>query len=477
MPAQSSDDSLAFLTLAEVARLIRLRKLSSHEVVSAQLARIDRCNPAINAILSIHAKPALSAARLADRAAARGRWSGALHGVPITLKDNFHVRGFPCTAGSKILQGFFPATDSTVARKLFDAGAIVLGRTNMHEFAYGITSQNPHYGDVRNPWNTSRMSGGSSGGSAAALATGLGYGSAGTDTGGSIRIPASFCGVVGLKPTFGMVSCAGVVPLAQSLDHAGPMARTVRDVATLLHVMTAPDAPGADSTRARAPFDLVYLTRHIRGMRIGWPASYFFDRVDPQILAALKKAAAVFEDLGACIEEVVMPDLDAANEAAQDIALAEAAHFHTSSGWFPRRALDYGADIPSRITSGLRVTAVDYLRALDLRGKINAEFENIFGRVSALIAPATPVVAPPLGAENIRVGRAVESLRAALIRKTRPANFTGLPAISLPCGFTRAGLPIGMQLIAGMMSEPRLLRLAFAFQQATEWHLQHPASL
>jgi aspartyl-tRNA(Asn)/glutamyl-tRNA(Gln) amidotransferase subunit A len=255
------------------------------------------------------------------------------------------------------------------------------------------------------------------------------------------------------------------------------MARTVRDVATLLSVMASAEAPPPGAARPREALYRTAFSRPVRGMRIGWPSSYFFDRVEPQILAALKKAAAVFEDLGAHIEEVTMPDLDAALEAAQTIALAEASHFHTTSGWFPERALEYGEDVRAHLALGLGVTAVTYLAAFDLRRKINTEFQLIFRRVSALITPTAPVAAPLLGAERVRAGRSIAPLRAALIHQTRPANFTGVPAISLPCGFTRDRLPIGMQLIAPMWSEPRLLRFAFAYEQATDWHRQHPPHL
>ncbi len=464
-----SEDELSHLTIEQAARLLRMKKLSPVELTEAALARIERWNPGLNAFLTVVADRARRDARTAEREIFRGGWRGPLHGIPVSLKDNFWTRGIRTTAGSKILADFVPASDSDVAARLANVGAILLGKTNMHEFAYGITSENPHYGPVRNPWARDRMAGGSSGGSAVGVATGMCFGSFGTDTGGSIRIPSALCGIVGLKPTFGLVSVAGVIPLAESLDHVGPIARSVTDACILLEAIA-----GKYPTPSAAP-DYRKLPRiRPRRIRLGWPDRYFFDRVDREVCERIDAAVKTFRSLGARMEEVSLAGLAESVESSTNIALSEATHYHQSQGYFPARAQDYGEDVRSRLEMGGKVRAVDYLRALTVQRELAKEFDNAFERVDAILAPASPIPAPRLGEIEVMVGGEKETVRSALVRVNRPANFTGHPAISIPCGFTRDGLPAGLQLIGPRWSESRLLAIALAYEEATDWHKRRP---
>ena len=468
MPSLSRSEP-TFLSIEEAGGLLRKRKLSPVELVDAALARIVRENPGLNAFLTIVAEDARRRARLAERALRRGIARGPLHGIPISLKDNFWTRGIRTTAGSKILSQFVPDKDSDVASRLARSGAILLGKTNMHEFAYGITNENPHYGPVRNPWAQERISGGSSGGSAAAVATGMGFASMGTDTGGSIRIPASLCGIVGLKPTYGLVSFADVVPLAETLDHAGPLGRSVTDVCITLQAVAGKFPKGA-----RAP-DYRKLRQSIpRRFRLGWPKEYFFDRVDVEVRQAIDAATKVMESAGARFEDIDLPHLAESLEPSTNIAMAEATRYHESQGYFPARAAEYGADVRKRLELGREVRAVDYLNAFAVKREIEKEFQTAYARVDAIIAPTLPIAAPRLGENEVTIEGEKESVRSALVRLNRPANLTGDPAISIPCGFTRAGLPIGLQLIGPHWSEARLFAIALAYEDASEWHKQHP---
>jgi aspartyl-tRNA(Asn)/glutamyl-tRNA(Gln) amidotransferase subunit A len=463
---KSANDELLSLSIAEAGRLLRQKKLSPVELVDAALARIAELDPALNGFITVVAERARRQARAGEKEIARGGPKGPLHGIPVSLKDNIYTRGIRTTAGAKILADFVPKTDSEVAKRLDRAGAILLGKTNLHEFAYGITSDNPHFGPVRNPWDRERIPGGSSGGSAAAVASRMSFASVGTDTGGSIRIPSALCGVVGLKPTFGLVSLEGVVPLASSLDHAGPLARNVADLCIMLEVIAGEHLKGAARPDHRR-LDRIQM----KNVRLGWPEHYFLDRVDAEVRQAIEKAAGVFRSLGARTEKVSMAGLAGALlPATNDIALAEAANYHVAQGYFPDRAQDYGTDVRHRLEAGLRVAAVDYLRGLARKHDAVQEFEAAFTRVDAIMAPTTPVAAPPIGEEQVQIDGESETIRSALVRMNRPANFTGHPAISVPCGFTRAGLPIGMQLIGPYWSEARLLSIAAAYEHGTEWH-------
>jgi aspartyl-tRNA(Asn)/glutamyl-tRNA(Gln) amidotransferase subunit A len=466
----SAEPELIFLSIQETARLLRRKEVSPVELVEASLARISRLNPVLNAFITVVPDVARRAAKTAQREISRGNWKGPLHGIPISLKDNICTRGIRTTAGSKILADFVPPDDADVAERLAQAGAILLGKTNMHEFAYGITNENPHFGPARNPWDRERITGGSSGGSAASIASGMCFASVGTDTGGSIRIPSALCGIVGLKPTFGLVSVAGIVPLALSLDHAGPLARSVTDACIFLEVVAGKYPKGAtrpDHRKLRSTLP--------KRFRLGWPEHYFFDRVDAEVLASIEAATKVLSSLGGRIEHVPMPRLAGALlPGTNDIALAEAARYHESQGYFPARAAEYGEDVRQRLEQGTHVRALDYLRGLAMKPEAERDFEAAFDRVDAIVAPVTAVGAPRIGQQDVEIAGQKETVRSALVRMNRPANFTGHPAISVPCGFTREGLPVGMQLIGPRWSEARLLAIAFAYEEATEWHKRRP---
>lgn len=473
----SSESELAFLSVQQAARLLRRREISPVDLVNASLSEIERLNPSINAFLTVLADRARKQARVAEREFARYRRENAdklaspLFGIPISLKDNFWTRGIRTTAGSKILADFIPEKESEASARLAGAGAILLGKTNMHEFAYGITNENPHFGAVHNPWALDRIPGGSSGGSAAATAAGMCFASMGTDTGGSIRIPAALCGIVGLKPTYGLVSVDGVIPLAMSLDHAGPLARTVTDACIVLQ------AVAGKYPKTATPADFRTLKRPgSRRFRLGWPKEYFFERIDPEVQRSIEAAAKLFRSVGAQIAEVSLPRLGDSLEPSANIALAEATRYHQSQGFYPARTADYGVDVSSRLEIGTKVLAVDYLRAFEVKRQIESDFESVFERVDAILAPAVPIAAPRIGESEVKIAGKTETVRSALVRLNRPANLTGHPAISLPCGFTQHGLPVGLQLIGPRWAEARLLAIALAYEGATAWHKRRPQS-
>jgi aspartyl-tRNA(Asn)/glutamyl-tRNA(Gln) amidotransferase subunit A len=455
------DASLAYASIVEIGKLYRRRKLSPVELTRSLLDRIARLNPRLNAYLALNSDVALKNAAAAESALcskARRKSSrdlGALHGVPVSLKDNLYTAGLCTSGGSGFLRDFLPLQDAAVVTLLKNSGAVLIGKTNLHEFAYGVTSNNPHFGPVRNPWDLDRIPGGSSGGSAAALVAGLCYGSIGTDTGGSVRIPASLCGVVGLKPGLGRVSAEGAIPLSTTLDFVGPMARTVADVAVLFQAIAI-----QDKTKRRAS----------RGqhLRLGIPKHFFLDVISPEIQHVFESSLVTLKKLGAKLKEVSLPYLKETEHAGNQIAWAEATHYHQQAGWYPLHAAEYGEDVRSRLEMGEKVSALEYLRALDLREKFIAGFHLALleNEVDALVTPTTPIAAPRIGEETISIAGKDHSTRALLLRLNRPANLGGFPAISVPCGLTPSGLPAGLQFLTGVNGESLLLDLAARFEQA-----------
>jgi aspartyl-tRNA(Asn)/glutamyl-tRNA(Gln) amidotransferase subunit A len=471
-----TDAGLAFASINEIGKLFRTRKLSPVELTKLLLDRIEQLNPQLNAYLTVTAELALAQAKKAESElfAPRGRKShrdrGPLHGIPISLKDNIYTAGIRTTAGSKILKDFIPQHDAQVVAQLKEAGAVLLGKTNMHEFAYGVTSNNPHFGPVRNPWDLSRIPGGSSGGSAGAVAAGLCYGSIGTDTGGSIRIPAALCGIVGLKPTFGCVSVAGVIPLSPRLDCVGPLARSAADAALLLD-------PVFVRGKKELPLRFAAKSAHKshRKFRLGVPREFFFDVVDENVWIVFDEALRAFRKLGAHLIDVSIPLLKETEDAGNQIAWAEATHFHQQAGWFPSRAADYGEDVLARLTVGARVPATNYLQALEQRESFIGGFHAAMAdaKLDVLVVPTIPIPAPLLGEETTPVRGTKYPTRALLLRNNRPANLGGLPAISIPCGSTPDGLPVGLQLIGCVTDEALLLGIANAFERCHPF-LTHP---
>src|SRR5580692_9665938 len=464
----TTDTDLAFASIEEIARLFRRRKLSPVELTELILARIDQLNPKLNAYITVTSELALAQAKKAETElfAPRGRKGhrdrGPLHGIPISLKDNIYTAGIRTTAGSKILQDFIQLHDAPLVTQLLEAGAVLLGKTNMHEFAYGVTSNNPHYGPVHNPWDLARISGGSSGGSAAAVAAGLCYGSIGTDTGGSIRIPACLCGIVGLKPTLGRVSVEGVIPLSPLLDCVGPLARTVCDTAVLLEAILPPvkGEPSLGSRRKHSAKPLRFT--------LGVPREFFFDVISNEIRFLFEEALRSLRAQKARIKEVSLSVLDETKYAGNQIAWAEATHYHQQSGFFPARSAEYGDDVRTRLVLGTQVPATVYLTALEMREKFIQQLHQVMADagVDALAVPTTPITAPLIDQEAIRIGDKDHSTRALLLRTNRPANLAGVPAISVPCGFIPAGLPVGLQLIGAVAREHLLLQIAQAFERA-----------
>jgi aspartyl-tRNA(Asn)/glutamyl-tRNA(Gln) amidotransferase subunit A len=475
----TNEDSLAFATIEELAALLTKRKLSPLELTELFLRRIERHNPALNAFLTVTAEQALAAARRAEKQLLHRRSSrehnSPLLGIPIAIKDNIWTRGIRSTAGSKILHDFIPAEDSTAARKLAIAGAVLLGKTSLNEFAYGITGSNAHYGPVHNPWALDRISGGSSSGSAAAIAAGLCAGSVGTDTGGSIRVPSALCGTVGLKPTFGRVSVFGVMPLSPSLDHVGPIARSVSDAAILLGLIAGRDALDATSSTKPVEDFRRALRKPIRKFRLGRPRELYWEKLDPEVRRAAETAVRDMEKRGAVVREVSIPHLKESLTAATDISAAEIFHVHNAAGYFPARASDYGESVRQRIAAGENVPAHRYLAGFDVKKHLLSEFDAAFKEVDAIVAPTLPVTAPPIGAEFMQIDGEQFGVRPAIVGHSRPGNFTGLPVISIPCGFTRDGLPVGLQLIGRAFDEATLLRIAFSYERANDWRARRPS--
>ena len=460
----SQSDDLAKLSIREAADLIRKKKVSPVDLTKACLARIDQANPSLNAFITITRESALQQAGVAESEVMRGNWRGPLHGVPIALKDLFDTAGVRTTAASGVFKDRIPTEDAEVVRRLKAAGAVLLGKTNMQEFAFGGTSIVSYFGAVHNPWELKHIPGGSSGGSAAALAADLCYGALGSDTAGSVRLPASHCGIVGLKPTYGLVSIRGVVPLSWSLDHVGPMARTVADTALLLQVIAGYDSQETTSVQMNVPDYSKALGAKVSSLRIGTPREFFFADLDPEIDAAMKQALSVLGKLTAGIRDVALP----ANtmETLRDVVrAAEAYAYHRE--YVTKTPELYQPLTLKRIRAGADVTTPAYIQGRRDLAQVRRTAEKWFDSVDVLVIPTLPIP-PPL----ISDPHADDILPA--VRNTSPFDVNGWPAISLPCGFTSQGLPKGLQIIGPNGGEPVIFQLAHAYEQATDWHKRRP---
>ncbi|MCC7498537.1 MAG: Asp-tRNA(Asn)/Glu-tRNA(Gln) amidotransferase GatCAB subunit A [Bryobacterales bacterium] len=451
------------MTIAQAGRALRERRISSVELTRYLLDQIGRLNPEINAFLTVTGDLALDQARRADAGLRAGADCGPLHGIPIALKDVFCTRGIRTTAGAVQLSENVPDYDAAVTERLSAAGSVMLGKTGMHEFAYGITSNNPHYGAVRNPWNPACIPGGSSGGSGAAVASGLAFAALGTDTGGSIRVPASFCGTVGVKPTFGLVSRFGTLPLGFTLDHVGPLARTVRDAALVLDAISGYD-PRDPATRRRrkealCPPPSVSLSE----LCIGLPANYFFDRARKAVKEAVVRAASLAESLGARVTTVTVPDMEGLTAVHRLILLPEAS---AVIGKFHQRRGELGADVRALYEQGRLVSAVDYIDAQRLRTEFRRQFARLFESIDVLLTPATLFSAPRIGQDTVDVDGVPEDVRLMTTASVRAINVLGYPALSMPCGLDPGGMPLGLQAIARPFDERLLLRVAAALEDA-----------
>jgi aspartyl-tRNA(Asn)/glutamyl-tRNA(Gln) amidotransferase subunit A len=449
------------VTIREAAESLRRRRVSVLELATAALSRIDRSNPTLRAFITVTAEQALQQARQADAELAAGKDRGPLHGIPMAVKDFFYTRGVLTTGGSAIYRNFVPDRDAFAVARLEAAGAVMLGKLNMHELAYGITSANPHFGAVTNPWNVKHSPGGSSGGSGAAVAAGLVYAALGTDTGGSIRIPASFCGTVGLKPTYGRVSRRGVMPLSWSLDHVGPLTSSVRDAALVLNAIAGHDPADASSSR-RPVVDFVPDDDcPVRGLRIGFPQNFFFERLDPGVELCVRGAIARLQSLGAEVKPVTLPDISAVNAVARMILLCEA-----SAVLEPHLANrgQFGPDVLALLDQGRLLPATDYIHAQRLRKRMQREFARVWSSVDCLVAPTTPNTAPRIGDATVKLGGLEEDVRLATTRLVRSINLLGLPALSIPCGLSGGGLPAGLQIIGPPFEEALILRVGAALE-------------
>ena len=456
--------------IVELAAQLRNRSLSPVEVTKDFLARIEKLNPAINAFITVTADSALAQAREAEAEIAQGNWRGPLHGIPLGLKDIIDTAGIRTTAASALFQDRVPGEDAEVVRRLKNAGAVLLGKQNLHEFAYGGSSVVSYYGAVHNPWNLAHIAGGSSGGSAAAVSAGLCCGAVGTDTSGSVREPAALCGVVGLKPTYGRVSARGVIPLSPSLDHIGPIAATVEDAAVILQAIAGFDAE--DSTSANRPATDYLAALHQqpnqqpKAMRIGVPRPFFYADLDPEVAAAVEKALSVMAGMTAGLREVEL-------EVPTDRTLQSAEAFAYHAAFAAGSPQLYQPETLRRIQAGASISTEDARlqreELKDMRGQIARVFED----VDVLVTPTTPVVAPTI-AELQQNPDQLRPRELLLLRNTRPFNIWGLPAISLPCGFTSTGLPIGIQISGPHWREDQVLQLAYSYEQATEWHRRQP---
>lgn len=447
---------LNYLTVTQALSLLQKGDLAPQALTEACCRQIERLNPLINAFITV-----LPSSRVEKPA------QGALAGIPIAVKDLYDTQGVRTTAGTPFFDDHVPAQDAVIVKKMKDAGAVILGKTNTHEVALGVTNVNPHYGACRNPWDTARISGGSSGGSAAAVAAGMCLAALGTDTGGSIRIPASLCGVVGFKPTYGRTSLRGVFPLSWNLDHAGPLTRSVRDAALLLQVMAGYDPDDPASVNVPVGDYLAGIEAGVSGWRIGLAVGEYIEEAsDAEVLASVRQAAQIFTNLGAKVEEVELDWLLPAALANGRMVQADGATVHRER--LAQQPERFGADVRQRLESGRALSSTEYSLARRTQVEVQRRSADFFSRYDILLLPTTPIPAPAIEGED-----AIQRARL-LTRFTAPFNLSGLPALSMPCGFTQEGLPVGLQIVSGAWQEAKALQAGQAYEQASTWRRQPP---
>jgi aspartyl-tRNA(Asn)/glutamyl-tRNA(Gln) amidotransferase subunit A len=455
-------DDLAYAEIGDIGPRLARGEVSPVELTRACLERIAALDGDVNAFITVLEASALNEAEQAEREIRGGQYRGPLHGIPIAHKDLYYTRGVRTTAGSKIMADFVPDADAAVVARLRQAGTVLLGKLNMHEFAAGGTNENPHYGAAHNPWDLSRIPGGSSGGSAAALAAGMCLAASGSDTAGSIRIPSHYCGTTGIKPTYGRVSAFGVVPLSWSLDHCGPMTRSARDAALMLQAMAGYDPRDSASIDESVPDFSNGIDQGLEGLRFGVPMNHFTEDLQPEVAQAWRAAVDKLVLLGAEPVEVTFEAVKRAEEIGMVILRNEMYAFHAE--WFASRPQDYGDPVRERLEAVCATPAVDYIRAQRSRQDIRVEFGALFEKVDVLVTPMMATTAPPIGS----------AMTGLHTRFTYPFNITGLPSLAVPCGFGDDGLPIGLQIAARRWQEATALRVGHAFQQATDWHQRRP---
>ncbi|HXJ91025.1 MAG TPA: amidase [Candidatus Binatia bacterium] len=449
-------------TIAEISQRIRRKEISPFEITRMCLANIERLNPRLNAFITVMAGSSLTEARAAQQQIASGHWRGPLHGIPIAIKDLIDTAGVRTTSASALHKDRIPAEDAWVVRKLREAGAVIIGKNNLHEFAYGGSSLVSYFGNVHNPWNLEQIAGGSSGGSAACIPAGMACAAIGTDTAGSIREPAALCGCVGLKPTYGRISSRGVIPLSTSLDHIGPLAVSVEDAAIVLQAIAGYDLGDVTSAEATVTDYVSVLKEGAGDLRVGVPRDYFFDDLDPEVASAMEHALMGVERLVASTRDVKL-------EVPTDRKLQAVESYAYHAENIANSPELYQAETVRRIRTAEKITATDYIERRRELETARRRVRQVFADIDLLVTPTTPMPAPAIAdlTSNPEVLRPAE---VKLLRNTRPFNVWGLPAISVPCGFTRSGLPIGMQIAGPHWREDLMLRLAYAYEQATAWH-------
>jgi aspartyl-tRNA(Asn)/glutamyl-tRNA(Gln) amidotransferase subunit A len=463
----------AELSLSEAAAAVRDGRLTAVALTEACLARIDAHGGTLNAFISVEREAALEAARRADAEVAAGNIRGPLHGVPLAHKDMYYRKGHISTCGSKIQRNYVPDITATVLARLEAAGALYLGGLNMSEFAAGPTGHNEHFGNCRNPWNTEHITGGSSSGSGAATAARLAYGAMGSDTGGSVRLPAAICGVVGLKPTAGRISRYGAMPRSWTNDTMGPLARTALDCALLTGVIAGEDPD--DPTTAAVPVGdyAAAVGQGVEGLRIGIPNGYFADGVSDEVATVLAEAAKTLEASGAALIDVTVPDLKEVYRLGDIVSKSEAASYHGK--WIRTRPQDYGHHTLTRTEAGFHIPATHYIDALRLRGRHTTNFiAAVLGDADVLLAPVIPMTTPTIAAMDFETAADVPEQVAKMTSFTRPVNYLGLPSLSVPAGFGPGGLPVSFQVIGRPFDEETLFAVGGAYQRATEWHEMAP---
>ena len=460
-------------TVETLVHALARRKISPVEATRECLNRIERLDGKIHAFITVDADGALAAARALEAELAAGLSRGPLHGVPLAYKDLCHVPGLPTSCGTRTRDYFMSPIECTAVARLREAGAVTLGKLNMTELALGPFGDNAHHGDVQNPWKSGHCAGGSSSGSAAAVAAGFTVGALGSDTGGSIRLPAACCGVVGLKPTYGRVSRAGAMPLSWSLDHVGPLTRTVADAALLLGIVAGHDPRDATSSRRGVPYYQRMLENPVSGLRVGVPERYYFDGIDEEMDVGVRAAARVLEGLGVLVTPLRIPDPRPLVDVCNVISRSESAAVHARL--VRERPHELQPAVRSRLEIGFRISAHDYLQALRLRARFTREFiREVFGEVDALVLPVIPEPAPALETAKAGTVDDVVGRMGRFSRLTRPFNGLGLPALAVPCGLSSDGRPLALQIVGRAFDEATVLRVGHAYQRVTAWHLEPP---
>jgi aspartyl-tRNA(Asn)/glutamyl-tRNA(Gln) amidotransferase subunit A len=457
----------------ELAPLLERKEISPVELFNEAIERIHQLQLKLNSFITITEKEGRKTATEAEAEIRNGHYRGPLHGIPISIKDLFATRGVRTTAGSKVLAQWIPDYDATAVARLQQAGMVLVGKTNMHEFAYGVTNDNPHYGAARNPWNRTRVPGGSSGGSAAAVASSQCTASLGSDTGGSIRIPSAACGTVGLKPTYGRVSRYGAIPLAWSLDHVGPLTKSVEDAAIMLAAIAGADPKDPSASSRPVTNYRREMQGSIRGLRLGVPRQYFFEHVDPEIQRLVGASIRQLEGMGAARVEVDIPDLENCAAMEAHITLAEATSYHEP--YLKKQPDDYGPAVRTNLEAGRYLLATDYVKSQRARTLLQRNFNAAFEGADVIVSPTLPALPPLVGELLVQSGDMREHVIDAFLRFNIPYDLTGLPAISVPCGFSSGGLPIGLQIAGRAFEEATILKVAHAYEQSTDWHLARPA--